>query len=335
MRGAINNSSKIKILEWEPIPNDATSWYRGRVPMTYLANKYEDQVKNIVINRIDNLSWADIIRADVLFMQRPCTKPELEMVREAKHCNRPVIVDYDDYLFNLSIYNTTYHYYMDQETQSTILEIMSIADEIWVSTQNLLDLLTAKFPKIGPKLVVIENGHNDIDFPVVGKRPFVPNDVVLWRGGPTHTGDLLYYKDELLEVINTNKHISFYFFGKIPGFINEGIKTDNVLMMKDYLTIYPYQKAVHNLNPMMNLILLEPSEFNSAKSNINQVEGAYAGAYNLDVPKDKFVEKFNYYASKPEKIRDFANLQWKNIRETQLLSQKIDERYERIKKLVS
>lgn len=325
--------SKLRLLEYCPGPSDATSYYRGRLPLSYLSHRYDEEIEHIILPSLDNVQWPDIINSDIVFLQRPTNLAEFGFMRAVKDCGRKIIIDYDDYLFDIPIYNSTYDYFMNPETHDTMTRILAVADEIWVSTKNLMDSLVNRTPEIKEKIFVIENGHNDIDFPTIARRPHVANDIVLWRGGPSHNGDLLYYKDQLLEVINTHPELKFYFFGKIPKFLNDGFIEENVFSMKDYLSIFPYHRAVHNLNPMMNLIILEPNEFNAAKSDINQIEGSYAGAFNFDKPRETFVKEFNYYLENKEEIKKWANFNWKHIKETMLLSDRITDRYERIKEL--
>lgn len=327
--------SKLRLLEYCPSPNDASSYYRGRLPITYLEGEYPELIEHHSLTSLENANWVDVVGVDVVFMQRPCSPVELNFIQIAHDAGRKVVVDYDDYLFNLPIHNTTYDLYMNNALHETLSTILKIADEIWVSTESLKQSLLNLFPELESKITVILNGHNDKDFPLTKKVSPVMNNKVLWRGGPTHNGDLLHYRDELLEVINTHEELQFYFFGKIPLFLSNGFKGKNVLTIKNYMNIFPYQRSVIDLNPMVNLILLEPHEFNQAKSNINEIEASYAGGYNFNYKKEDFVAKFNELIENKSLIAEQAVAEWKELSANHLLSISNKLRLDRFQQLVS
>jgi|GEM_PF-1935949 len=347
----------IRILLHTPNSGDATSYYRGELPLTCLIKTFAPDVELVNASQLNPAIWPDVIQADVIVLQRPFIQAHLDLAIQVKTIGRKLIIDYDDLLFNLPLTNPYYNLYMTSQVHSTINQIMNLADEIWVSTPQLrtsliqrllfflggLDSFKAlpdsekdrSFNKVHDKIVVIENAHNDFDFPVDKRKPHTTNNVILWRGGASHNNDLYYYAKPLLEICNTRTDLSFYFFGPLPTFLSENFtNAKSIFHMNQPMAIYSFHKAIQNLNPMVNLILLEPSEFNDCKSNINSLEGAYAGAYNFNVSPDEFVEKFNYRVSQPKRLKEWADEQWDGFIKTQLLSQTVRTRYERIQLLL-
>ncbi len=330
----------INILEVNPGPNQAMSFYRGRLPFIKLQKKYSDQLMFYPHFRQEP-TWDYILLFDLVFMQRPADENQLEIARACKRYNIPLWVDFDDLLTNIPKDNPAYDAY-DGEYQDNIKEIIQLSTVITVSTEALKDYLDNDF-NCGGKTIVISNALDLQTFPKV--PIFRKANKILWRGSTTHQKDLFEVKDEIIRAVNSNKKWAVDFMGYNPFFISEHI--DHSYTPK--MDLDSYFEILPKLNHSICIVPLHDCEFNRSKSNIGWIEATYAGAVclapdfeewnhpgiiNYSDQKD-FEEKLTAMIKGEMDLSAFHAKSWQYITEHLSLDKVNEERYSIIEKLTT
>lgn len=194
------------ILLFAPSAPDSCAFYRG-VGVIGELRKY-----NIGMQKPgERVSWMDLANCDVAYMQRPYSKIDLELAKLAR-CQVPLIIDYDDLLFNIPSCNIVYPLYMNEEIHSNIKKIMSLADIITVSTSYLAERLK-EFINDKSKLIVIPNAYNDYRLSTDYSATENTKKIVLWRGTHTHVKDLSTFAEPINQLIKDHPDVRFIFCG--------------------------------------------------------------------------------------------------------------------------
>lgn len=328
----------IRVLTHAPVIADGTSFYRLGGVMPYLEKEYSDiHIKDL--SNKDSFDWYDCASYDVVVFQRPFIEKHLRSITMFKLMGLKVIIDYDDDILNVPMHNPYHTNY--ESNKNNIKKIVSIADEIWVSTNGLKET----FAPLNNNVKIIPNAHNDYIFSVKNKAPFnMDTKRVAYRGGITHELDVYSKLDDWIEIINKNKTTEFYFMGARFPYL-ESKCGDNYLIIPG-VHILDYFKTIRETNPNIFIYTLEDSLFNKGKSNISWIEATYAGAA---VIAPDFLPEFakpgisNFSGSLKEifdklkkdyKVLKILNdLSWDYIQTHLLLSHVNQERYNSIAEL--
>lgn len=268
----------MKIFLMHPMRNDATNFYRGIGPISQICRTNPSfEVFDATLNNIE-FSWATLAPYDVVFIQRPVLQAHLEFVQIAKNCGKPVIVDYDDDVFNIPEHNPRYEQYKNLGVYTE--EIIKAADVVIVSTQAIRDSFSDRLGTgIQSKMFVIPNAYNDI---MMGRLKTRNQDdqqkVIFWRGGDTHKKDLEPYIDEILAVIHKYPDYKWAFFGYNPRWLTEHPIDPERLLLFPYQDIFTYFRTLMDLSPQIMIVPLYDEKFTRARSNISWIEGTMAGA---------------------------------------------------------
>lgn len=263
---------KIKVLVASPEPSDATSMYRAFGPMHRLVNKYTDV--EIIRGGIDakDYNWDTLMGVDVLFFQRPALPLHAQIIQLALTLGIPVWIDYDDDLMSVPKENPCAEQYNKPEIQHTIKRCLKLATYVSVSTEKLKE----KFSEFNSNIEVIPNALDDTLFQMV-KAPENTEKVIFWRGSHTHQGDLMAYKDEILQVAEENPDWKWYFLGYEPWFLTEKMKPGSY-GVAPWASHMDYFGLIQRLRPQILMVPLKFDEFNHGKSHIAWLEGTLAGA---------------------------------------------------------
>jgi len=325
----------IHILTIAPVASDGTSFYRLSGVIPFLKKEYND-ISITDISYRDNLDWNDYIGYDVVILQRPFLESHLNVVKLLKSMNIKVIIDYDDDILNLETHNPYYTPY--EKAKSNVKQISFLADEIWVSTEEI----KKTFSEFNKNVIIIPNAHNDYLFPVKDKKEFNLNTKkVAYRGGKSHELDVYSHKDEWVEMINNNLDFDFNFLGaRFP--LMETSCGDNYLIIEG-LHIIDYFKHFYELNTNLFIYPLEISKFNKGKSNISWIETTYAGGVVLAPQglsefikpgilnyKDNFLYLFDIVKDDYKVLKILNDISWNYIQQNLLLSQINQKRYNSI-----
>lgn len=275
-----------KILLIAAIPFDGTSFYRGFGPFSHLQRHYRD-IEIVNGNVKDFLfQWDTIMQSDVVVLQRPSQEYDLNIIKIAKQCRRPVLVDYDDDILHIPETNPRHGLYYAEMRQSIVKECLELADLITVSTpaikQSYSEIVSAD------KIQVIPNGYDEDIFSdelYTGPR----QKIIAWRGGDTHEKDLLDVKDQILRLIKKYPDYQWAFLGKHPEWVIQDLSIPREqIMLFGFQDIMTYYETLANLRPEIAIVPLEDNKFNHGKSNISAIEFTLTGAITIAPDWDKF-----------------------------------------------
>ena len=254
-----------KVLYFSLEMGDTTDFQRIHGVLPYITH---DDFWLIDISFQKNFNESLFKDVSILIFQRPFTHDHVKLIQLAKQCGVTVILDYDDDVLNVDMYNPTY--YMYQQFLPAIHDCLKMADEVWVTTESIKD--TYKHFNTH----IIPNAHNDYIFPTYEKLPFKTNKKVIYRGGMSHKADVYSYGEMLVETINNNLDWNFLFMGDRYEWIEQRTKDNHHIIQG--MSISDYYNYVYNQNPSAFIFPLANTKFNKGKSNICYLEATYVGA---------------------------------------------------------
>lgn len=261
-----------RIAFFSPYPADTSSFYRGAGVLRHLPG-----VQLTILQ--GEVNWATFTQFDLLWMQRPYLPEHLEIMKLAKQ-QIPVVVDYDDNLFEVPHSNPCYELYRGEEVRSVMRLMLTNADVAICSTQKLANYLEVQAYRPGneirPGYRVIPNAWNDYQF---GSKQsnLQRKKTVFWRGSNTHQEDLLKFAPEICRVAKDNSEWTFVFQGMVPWMLK-----DCPLQWVASTNHWSYTKGLcETIRPSVMIDPLEDNPFNRAKSDLAWIEGTMAGAQVL------------------------------------------------------
>lgn len=264
-----------------PDPTDPTSFYRGMGWYNHLR-----KLQPIDLVNSGQYNWPIIGACDVVFMQRPFLPEYLKIAQMVKEAGIPLIIDYDDYLFDLKHDNPTYAKYMSASIQSCVTELCSLADVITVSTNNLKKALQNR--KIESRIEVIPNSYDQSLFKYATnykKR----NPYILFRGSTSNVMNLSFYKKAILENVKKFPDYKFLFLNIHPWFLYDSctIEDKNVMFMPG-LPIKEYFSSIYHMAPKVMYHTLMNHIFDLCRSHCSWLESTHARAAFLGPNFDEF-----------------------------------------------
>ena len=258
-----------------PDLTDGTSFYRGIGPLSHI-KRYSDL--NVSLFFPDQVNDALLLSSDIVFMQRPFSPQHLQVAEMAQLQSKPLWLDYDDDLFNVDVGNPTYHLYGKSAVKNNIKTLIEMADVITVSTEHL----ATKIRAMNDKVIVINNGLDLSLFKY--RKPNLDrmdkNDLVMWRGSPTHTKDVLSVANQILQVHDERPDTIFEFIGDRMWLLTEQMKA-NQFIHTEWTTIMKYKHHIYSRTPKAFIVPLMFSDFNRSKSNIGWLEASFAGSLTI------------------------------------------------------
>lgn len=269
-------NTPFKIMVVVPNGTDATSFYRGHMPISQLCKKNSD----IQLAFVAEVNWSTLCLVDAVFVQRPSQDAHLKVAKMCNQWNVPLWIDYDDDLFSVLDDNPTHAYYGDKSTQKRIAEIIIRADVITVSTQTLKDKLMSG-PGKNKDIRVVPNAWATSKLPPrrVGPR----NKLILWRGSKTHQRDVASVAQEIIQLAHENPTWTWHFIGADMSqfwWLGDQLPPKNFIF-SPALDIIDYLELIQTLAPALTFSPLLDSPFNRSKSNIAWMEGMYSGSIHV------------------------------------------------------
>jgi len=312
---------------------NACAYYRGSGIAYDLKKKTNDSIVVAQWSEI-NLYWSEIVQYDIICFERPYNKMALDLCTYIKSCNRILWVDYDDNLLLIPQSNRAVLIY-DEEAKANIKNILSIADVVSVTTEDLKQA----FSEFNKNIWVIPNAFNDSIF----KRRLLPkrSNIVAWRGTDTHIADLTGVAGAIDKICAEFPENQFLFLGYLPWFLNE---TMNKFFLKE-MDIVIYFQNLMRMAPVVMQIPLQDNLFNRCKSNIGYLEGTYFGAACLvpdfwDAPgafkyktEDQYYDALKRLLSGKVDTDQMVNEAWEYIQDCLVLSKVNVKRVELINSL--
>lgn len=329
-----------------PSVNDATSFYRAAWPLSRLQkNRSDVSVYFQKIGKDQAIAWAEISLFDILFLQRPYTPWEYQLLTIAKDIGVKVWCDYDDDLLNVEIHNPAFKTYSDPKIKDNVTKIAKAADLLTFSTEHL----KSKMSFGNPNAHVVRNA-TDFDLLALQKSKDYKRleNVIFWRGSKSHDNDLFLYADALGKIAKKNRAWKFGFLGN-PWFgLLNFIPQDQMFVIPkvDLPKYFHFMKA---LQPDISIAPLADSVFNRSKSNIAWQEATISsspclcpdfdewrehGAVLYKNP-DSFSAELQHLIDSKERRVDFVSRSRATLESSFSLDRMNDRRWELIKNLCS
>lgn len=255
------NKIKILILN-EPEGLNGVTWWRMYEPLKMLEALYGDQVE-IIWNR-GILLPIDFERAEVAIAWRPSTEAQLNVIAQVKMKGIKIIIDHDDDLLNVPSGSPAFNAYW--QGQGTIKKILSLADMLWTSTEQLRTIYGHHNAHVVPNAILPE---------MIAPAPNPITKTVMWRGDYNQVEDLYTYQDEYFRI--TRKCDRFLWCGYMPTWDHPKQAT-----YAPWNSLGGYFKFINSLRP--NFIwkpMRRKLVFNLGKSNIAKIEAIACGALPL------------------------------------------------------
>jgi hypothetical protein len=258
----------------------------------------------------------------------------------------PVIVDYDDNLFNVQDENPTFEIYSNKNSHENIRKIVRLSTVCTVTNAHLKHVLMREAKIDGTKIEIIPNAHNDYHFKRQFRLPKDKSNLIFWRGSKTHDKDLAEYAKEIVQVSRENPEVTFAFLGSNPWFVKNGMNSSQYIFYRG-VDPYDYFKAVATLAPVGFQVPLHENEFNKSKSNIALLEAAYFGSTCLvpkwdgwDLPgaitytnRKEYAEGLRAIIQNKNGAHEIGEQTWEYIEDNLLLSKVNQKRLEILKNL--
>jgi hypothetical protein len=257
----------VTILDVEGYENDPCSFYRGRGVFAELRKNYGYDIMPYA----QGMEWSYIKFVDIVFLQRPCTAWQYDLIIKAKNLNKKVWLDFDDDVFNIPDTHPVELVDFFKQVTPTTIKMAKLADCITVST----NILKEKFSKLNNNVIIIPNALDDSIFPLQLKKHYSNNKKVLWRGSKTHENDVFTYKDQILKGMQYDWQYHFICdnqFIFIQKYANENYTFHRSMELTQYF------QFIRNLNPALTIVPLAENDLNLSKSNINWIEATYSGS---------------------------------------------------------
>ena len=222
-------------------------------------------------------------KLDILHVQNCSTEQTLGMIKKAKQMGVKILLDFDDDLWAIPVYNHNWLRLVNAGKYAT--EACKLADAVIVSTHAL-----ERRVKQWCDPVRIPNSVYWQRQPVANQPP---NVNMLWRGSRSHAIDIIEYNNEMLYLMDNS--------GKVPLVLWTDDTTATAAICLDYPDLYTgpkgkwirqdpidvldyFEKMAKDTRPMLTLVPLYDDDFNKAKSNIAWLETTLAGGVAV-VPK--------------------------------------------------
>jgi hypothetical protein len=253
------------------------SWYRIAAPLIALHKKLGIEIDFV----IDKLRFD----GDAIVFPRVSSKEGITFMRQAKAMGKRVIVDFDDCFHEIPPWSMCHEPFQHTDALPIFDKACVEADVLSCSTQPLADYYREK---TGRELAVCHNfawsEHVEAVAPkeITGKPKREGEIRIGYVGSYTHLLDIACIKDVLVEICAKYPQVKLVSMGQ-PFVLPAGFDKHRVEHhvgtwfdpQKDgYLAqfMYRYYREIGELDLDIGLAPLEPSIFNSCKSNIRFFE---------------------------------------------------------------
>jgi len=206
----------------------------------------------------------------VLFMERPQTKTDVQMIRDWKAANKKVWIDHDDNVFCIPNYNNLKQFY--DKMKPNIIESMLLADVITTCTESTANEWR-EVCKDYNKVHVLPVIYDETLWPMTDKMS--RNKIIAWRGSITHKDDLWLQSRDLINFMNINTDWKLFMFGDCSKSIKDHVKNLEYIPQTDFET---YKNKLVEVAPSIMFIPWVYNKFNAGKSEIAFYEATASGA---------------------------------------------------------
>jgi hypothetical protein len=234
----------------------AGAYYRSILPSTHLMLKNIKMVPGA--NQLDPV-------CDAYIIPRSISHTAIPIIEGLRQKGKKIIFDIDDNIWNIPLSNPTHKVYT-KEVLADIEWLMSIADFITVSNQNMANLINKPNVRILPNL---------IDMNAYQRQKKVHKGIlILYTCSNYHQEELEYLVPIVKELINYPQ-VKFVFFGDFPSALE---KFNKRILYVPPIHISQYSEVLCELNCDFALLPLSNTPFNNTKSNIKFLETVLSGS---------------------------------------------------------
>lgn len=247
------------LLVFEPKEVGGSFYYRVSSPLTTLQT-FKTNFQQTV---------SGLEECDAAFFWTPRTDVEFKAIAGFVKRKVPVVLDFDDNVFDLPKHLKASAYYTP-ERLNKIKQAMSVASAIFVSSEQL----AKEMEWLSSKIHVTQNAH---DFDLFQYAP-IPRQqkLLLWRGAQGHDDDFATVLPELTVLLNQFPDWRLIIAGEAPAgakYIEEKSK-----VTIPFGHIVEYMRGCQKLSPPIMIVPLAESNHNRNKSNCSWLEGTYFGS---------------------------------------------------------
>lgn len=249
---------------------DNQAWWRVTYPLSVSPR--------FLLNIPSQVGWMEIARANVAVLQRPFTDQHLGILRMVRQLGVPVVLDFDDLLWQLPEGHPSENHYGPnasrvaseciREAELTITSTPTLAREIHARGARRVEVVPNAFPEY--------------------LRWNVPQSArtVWWRGGSMHQTDIDGMEEEIIAVMQKHPDWGFFAAGctltKMRRALGARFKHQGVRALQDY------HNQMQAVSPAVMVGPLEDIPFNRCKSNIGWMEASLAGAVYVAPDFDEY-----------------------------------------------
>lgn len=279
----------MRLMVFSAIPTDATSFYRCWGPLGAL-----QKLGKIDLIEREFCNWKELKSVDAVFMQRPYTVGHADIAQMAKNNNVPLIVDFDDDVFNIPMSNPVFWESMTSDSyKDAVKRCVNLATVVIVSTEALAVVLRAR----GARDVRVIPNAWDETLSMLPREPFNGNKKVLWRGSATHDEDLESVGEGLYIALSSQLDTEMRFVGRPSWRVLSRLFNDKMnVKVTSSLDIIRMLKLFSELKSEIMIVPLMDSGFNRCKSNCAWIEGTMTGSAVIakDLPEFCLPGVINY-----------------------------------------
>lgn len=250
-------------------------------PYAQLGYEVRSEVIKKIVQQIKGKSF--VVDFDLAVMHSPMSIDEAFVFYHLKDSGVPVLLDYDDLIWNMPIHWVNQSMSYPAVRQHSINCLLN-ADYITVSTQHLADKVQKMF-NINANIQVIENAVHPALIEAAAYNKPSDKVRVLWRGNDSKLGDLYQIKG----MIKEHQQGEWIWMGSKPWFLHNHY--GGSLSALNILTAVPFENYYRELikaSYNYGLIVLDKHICNDCKSNAAWMENTLAGAVSI-VPNDSLV----------------------------------------------
>lgn len=265
----------------------AGTWYRGVAAIECFRKQYSKEFSTAV--KRNGVNEDDLHQSDGLFYFRPCYIPDAAILETATQLGIKTCFDWDDSMLDIPYSHPDYPTWSNEALLDSWTNCMRKSSIVTTTTMALVD----KYKVITGKnnVFLVPNAINDQIFPCATKPKMgmVPR-MVIWRGGKTHSDDLISFKEVFRQLQLDGVRIIF--FGSVHPYVVREVLIDGMWgYVPGVSPVSQYWKMLAEINAPVHVIPLVENEFNRCKSNLAWIEGSYIGGsvcvqpefYNADL----------------------------------------------------
>ena len=269
------------IVAYCPAAIDACALYRMFIPHLHTP-------KSLFIFSTGRLPFDEIASAEVVQVQRQCTKDNIAALDGMKQLGQKIVYDLDDNLWNLPRYNLAKRAF--DAYRHGFLIAMDKCDVLTVSTEALKTAVKTS-TGLHKEIVVVPNA---VDLEVMPKAPLQrrPGKVVIgWGGTNSHGGDVEEAWNALPKVLQESENAWLEVVGLPPP---SRLEKHPRVRERAFVPVAEFYSRLATWNWDIMLAPLENNRFNRSKSNIKMLESAAMRAPCLVSPVQPYLDFIKY-----------------------------------------